>query len=520
MSIYSSPPPLRPFSAEKPTLLVCWWITIFCTSIILLRVGGRYVRTERLFLEDKVAALAIVPLFLRMGAVHVILIYGTNNAQFAGANLTDVEIHQKSVASGLVILSRILYAATLWTFKVAILEFFKRLTGVSWNRHYEITIIFIRCTLGATFAAIVVSNLVECRPINHYWQVLPDPGGQCRQGYAQLITMATCNVITDLLLVFFPIPIILRSKMTIKRKAQLVCLFSLSLGVIAVTAYRVPLILRNHGRQQTRSLMASVEILFATAAANALVLGSFVRDRGVKKRKFKYGSATADSMERTSSAGTRRPTVQRHWGSDEDLVRDIGLGVAPDLRDEPDSPSTLSNAHKFRPAPHANVPEDMHLWRFPSHKRKIETARSDDSLLERDQLSTSQSGSTATPRKVSFFDVGGLLDDEAGSSTRRSSTRRDSHRSSVGNHSPTSMPSPTIPAGTSGLRRGSQALLQDLGGLLGPRSVSPRSRARNPHSTELQPIPSESHASSQQNIDNAGLEIRLMDPGGLLSPHR
>lgn len=112
MSIYSSPPPLRPFSAEKPTLLVCWWITIFCTSIILLRVGGRYVRTERLFLEDKVAALAIVPLFLRMGAVHVILIYGTNNAQFAGANLTDVEIHQKSVASGLVILSRILYAAT------------------------------------------------------------------------------------------------------------------------------------------------------------------------------------------------------------------------------------------------------------------------------------------------------------------------------------------------------------------------------------------------------------------------
>jgi hypothetical protein len=46
------------------------------------------------------------------GCVHFILTHGTNNADFTGVTLTPDEIHKKSVASGLVLLSRILYAAT------------------------------------------------------------------------------------------------------------------------------------------------------------------------------------------------------------------------------------------------------------------------------------------------------------------------------------------------------------------------------------------------------------------------
>ncbi len=75
-------------------------------------MAGRYVRTERLFAEDKTAALAVIPLFLRMGCVQVILVYGTNNAQLADANLTDDDLHRRAIGSGLVLLSRILYAAT------------------------------------------------------------------------------------------------------------------------------------------------------------------------------------------------------------------------------------------------------------------------------------------------------------------------------------------------------------------------------------------------------------------------
>ena len=112
MSLYSDPPEFRTFSQDKPTLLVCWWITIFCTTIVVLRVCGRFVRTETLFSEDKTAALALVPLLLRMGCVHFILVNGTNNADFSSVQLSEEQINRKAVASGLVLLSRVLYALT------------------------------------------------------------------------------------------------------------------------------------------------------------------------------------------------------------------------------------------------------------------------------------------------------------------------------------------------------------------------------------------------------------------------
>jgi len=175
--------------------------------------------------------------------------------------------------------------------------------------------------------------------------------------------MGTCDIVTDVLLVVFPIPIIIRSKMGLKRKVQLVMLFSASLLPAGTTIYRLPNILDRHGSQQYRSLLASVEILFATAVANALILGSFVRDRGVKKQRWKFGSMS-DSIERTTS---RRGTVIRHWGSDEDLVRDLGLGVDPELRGATPTP---------RPAPMAiagNVPVKAHKlmgrdWQFPGER--------------------------------------------------------------------------------------------------------------------------------------------------------
>ncbi|KAK5653880.1 hypothetical protein OQA88_7805 [Cercophora sp. LCS_1] len=512
MTLYSEPPPLRPFSDDKPTLLVCWWITIFCTVIILLRVSGRFVRTEKLFPEDKTAALAIVPLFLRMGCVHIVLVYGTNNAQLADANLSDDELRKKSIASGLVLLSRILYAATLWVLKLTILEFFRRL-NITWERSYDVSLVFVRCALAATFVAVVISDLAECQPFSNYWQVLPDPGGQCRQGYAQLLTMGVCNIVTDLMLVFFPIPIIIRSQMSTKRKMQLVLLFSLSLVVVAITLYRIPQIIRDHGSQQSRSLLASVELLFATAASNALVLGSFVRDRGVKKRKFKYDSIAGGSVERSSASGSRRPTL-KHWGSDEDLVRDIGFGVKPDLRD----PLTATENRHLMPARVAKMHEEMNAWNFPSQKRSS-VAQSDDHLLTVDRMSPTRSNSTSTPRKVSFFDHGNLLGDEEGSPSRRGSV--------VPPHDPrpqSGAPPPTRKASVGGFRRGSTTILQDLSGLLGPLAPN-QGRPRHKSASELPTIHAAKEAPPASPPSYPGPtawkpELELADVGGLLNGAR
>lgn len=399
----------------------------------------------------------------------------------------------------------------LWILKSAILDFFKRLTSTSWKRSHEIILLSIRCSLCATFVAVLISDLAECRPFRQYYQVLPDPGGQCRQGYAQLLTMATCNMLTDLFLVFFPVSIIIRSHMKVKRKVQLVLLFSLSLGVVGVTLYRIPHVVWEHGNQQTRSLLASVEILMATTAANALVLGSFVRDRGVKKNRFRYGSVVSESIE-GSALSARRPTIiDRHWGSDEDLVRDLGLRVDRELRDAI-SPGTRSAGPQYTPAPVAKVPDDMRNWNFPQRQRSNGEG-SDDSLLPSSQWSPSRSNSSATPRRVSFFDVGGLLGEQEQSV-------RDSYNSSLDPLSPTrSAPSPTRTATSTGFRRGSQALLQDLSGLLGPFGPKPtRSSSGSPPTssgTELETIPQHPRE-SMYNTAETRHQHELVDVGGLL----
>lgn len=402
--------------------------------------------------------------------------------------------------------------------------------------------------------------------------------------------MAVCNIITDLLLVFFPIPMIIRSQMSLTRKIQLVLLFSLSLGVVGVTVYRVPHIIRAHGSQQSRSLYASVELLFATAASNALVLGSFVRDRGVKKRKYKYGSIAAGSLERSPGSGPgglgvapngRRPTL-RHWGSDEDLVRDVGYGVKPDLRERliPYTDGTGGGGGYYTPAPMAQAHHHhdngtIHSWNFPppSSSNARSTARSDDYLMSMSghgQLS--QPGSPrntahlqggdlpvlSSPRRVSFFDYGGLLSDENTTTTTTHGRRESSVSTTIFEPPrPKTVPVPAaVPASANGLRRGSAALLQDLGGFLNPLTLAgksalitavPRSARRSlsrgrgssnsrPKSTsDLESIPQTgdeheqlpSYSSEERRLGlghghghghgHQGHDLELVDAGGLLN---
>ncbi len=394
--------------------------------------------------------------------------------------------------------------------KLTICEFFKRLTWTIWTRSHEMMLQFIKWFLLVTFIAAIIADLAECQPFNHYWQVVPDPGGKCRQGYAQLLTMGSANVITDLLLVLFPIPIIIRSKMGLKRKIQLVLLFAGSLLPAGTTLYRIPNTIDRNGSQQYRSLLASVEILFATAIANALVLGSFVRDRGIKKQRWKLGSMS-DSIERTTS---RRGTAVRAWGSDEDLVRDIGLGIDLELRGATPTP---------RPAPMAiagNAPVKSHKliandWNFPGG-RSDTSDEIDFMKIQSQSHSGGDMSSIMTPRKVSFFDVGGLLDDDQPrrlSSTRTTDTDGESSNfsplhSSYSNDGLGLAPAPPM-------RRGSSALLQDLGGLLGPRRERQSSRGIELHTIHQERSPQRS-PTPPNNLSRHQTNYSLQDVGGLL----
>jgi hypothetical protein len=92
---------------------------------------------------------------------------------------------------------------------------------------------------------------------------------------------------------------------------------SLPLFSVAVNLYRLPNIINRQGDQTFRTLMASIDILVATIAVNAVVLSSLVQDKGYKKLRYKH------MLDRDPFTGTaaNKNQLKMRQGSDEDLMQ-------------------------------------------------------------------------------------------------------------------------------------------------------------------------------------------------------
>jgi hypothetical protein len=106
---------------------------------------------------------------------------------------------------------------SLWMIKYSVSIYLRTLTESIWQRAHQKILRYLHIFLGISFIGVVVGDLAACQPFTHYWQVVPDPGPQCRQGYAQLLTFGVLNILTNVALALFPIPMILRSRLERKR---------------------------------------------------------------------------------------------------------------------------------------------------------------------------------------------------------------------------------------------------------------------------------------------------------------
>ncbi|EME83441.1 uncharacterized protein MYCFIDRAFT_154038 [Pseudocercospora fijiensis CIRAD86] len=515
----TAPPEPRSRMTNWPTVLFSWWCTAFSAVIIITRLCSRKVRSNKLFREDYIMMLALIPLFIRMILIHFVLIYGTNNVDTTTYEYTPRQLLLKSTGAKLVLPARIFYAMFIWASKLTVSEFLKRITFRIWRMSHQRTLQGIRAFLFVTFGAVVVATLAECQPFTHYWQVLPDPGPHCRQGYAQLLVMGTCDIVTDILLIAFPIPVVLTSGVSWKRKLQMVLLFSLSLIMIGVTAARIPEVIDKHGRQQYRTVWASCEILAATAVSNAVILGSMLRDKGTKKNKFRSHSIT-ESSDRNSA---RRPTLVRFQTteSDEDLFFELGCRVPEHLRGE--SVSSPRPAPPALPAKEPIAPPCREDTLLAERRGIRDSIDSEESLKLRIQIQAPvqqvlPSPAPSTTRSISFFDVGNLLDGQERSTASPSSNLNiAAQRSSPGGVAAHDFASESSEDRES--RSGSRAFLRDVGGILSPSLIrnssgSPRRNReaqRGPHRPRPAPV-----GVLAPMLERSETQMSLQDAGGLL----
>ncbi|RPB08224.1 hypothetical protein P167DRAFT_539422 [Morchella conica CCBAS932] len=218
-------------------------------------------------------------------------------------------------------LGPVMLRCIIWSMKACILALYSRI--VQLLEVYRKYIKYIWVLLFLTFAAVMVSTLLECRPFNHYWQVIPNPGRACTFAEAQLYTTGACNIATDLVLILYPLPMVFHTSLPRKRKIQLYALFSLGFFVILVSIFRLPFVMENHAIQRWRTLFASIEMLVACCVANAPVMY-----RLIKAQAAKHTTASADSASRASPYWFSVNRSARRQTSEIDEIEFRGLGLA------------------------------------------------------------------------------------------------------------------------------------------------------------------------------------------------
>ncbi|KAL6236041.1 hypothetical protein BDW75DRAFT_124454 [Aspergillus navahoensis] len=252
-------------------------------SILLMatRLFMRRYRKQDFILSDYLTMVCIVFVLARSALTTVVLLWGNNNMTRPALNITETEIHHRTVGSKFTLANRAVYNTYLWIQKSNVLLLCERvLTGLP---EPEMIVKVYWAVLLGSLAAVMGTTFGECRPAHLYWQVVPDPG-DCVKANIQLVTLVALNITTDAMLILLPMPWLLRVRKSWLKRLQYVLLFSVGLLLIAIAIVRLP-IYSSGTAQVNRNTWGSVEEFFAAVAANVPTLFTLRKDPNKRKHE-------------------------------------------------------------------------------------------------------------------------------------------------------------------------------------------------------------------------------------------
>lgn len=100
-----------PHEIDYPTITIAHTMSYLAFITIAFRTGLRWYKKEKFGLEDYLMISSVVWLFMRLGLIHMVLVWGTNNVSEAirAKGFTEHEIWQRSQASRMLLANRFAY---------------------------------------------------------------------------------------------------------------------------------------------------------------------------------------------------------------------------------------------------------------------------------------------------------------------------------------------------------------------------------------------------------------------------
>ncbi|RDL40284.1 uncharacterized protein BP5553_00263 [Venustampulla echinocandica] len=225
---------IPPNGAGDATGIALLFFSIFSLILaaiaIALRVWVRGMKGTPLALQDW---LLFLGWFFSLGLTITIIIF----VGFGGLGQ-----HQKHVSTDSVILTlQLLPAAeSLWTMantatKVSILLVYKNIFALRKFRILADTVIVIVIMLAV---GNIIQCLAICRPFAFQWDKTIE-GGVCGNQTLGILLVAFLNLVTDLMIVIMPMPLVWKLKMPRPKRLVLMAIFGLGIIICVITILRI-----------------------------------------------------------------------------------------------------------------------------------------------------------------------------------------------------------------------------------------------------------------------------------------
>ncbi|KAI9844431.1 MAG: hypothetical protein M1838_002189 [Thelocarpon superellum] len=203
-----------------PIAVVCVAIRIFTRFHIIRAIGW----------DDYALLLA---LFFSIVETAVYIIHTQNGL---GYHLweTTYETLSPRFLLGLLV-SSIFYTIAICFLKLSMLLLYLQFSPAKWYRYVVRGMIFV--IVGFAVAS-VVAMLASCTPLDKVWD-LEVTWGHCTDRAKQSLASGSMNIITDVLLIILPLPVVWRLRLPLKQKLALVGVFMIGTFVFAVSVTRL-----------------------------------------------------------------------------------------------------------------------------------------------------------------------------------------------------------------------------------------------------------------------------------------
>ncbi|KAI8631860.1 hypothetical protein F5Y19DRAFT_463039 [Xylariaceae sp. FL1651] len=191
--------------------------TITCTGFLLLRLWAARLTKRHFSIDDAFALVAFASTLACEGTIIWAIYNGF------GKPSNSVPLEELVVQT-----------------KLSMLTLYLRLFTMVQFKKYIYGLISIVSIYGFTFIVVILTN---CNPIHQLWD--PVPGGWCQDVTIEQFTIIGFNLVIDLAIVIFPMPILWQLQMPRHSKIFVTMMFSIGLVTVVVMAWRLNITTRS-----------------------------------------------------------------------------------------------------------------------------------------------------------------------------------------------------------------------------------------------------------------------------------